>query len=40
MIRFLLLQNRQGKTRLSKWWVPYEDNEKHQIAIEARLLNA
>jgi AP-2 complex subunit sigma-1 len=35
MIRFLLLQNRQGKTRLSKWWVPYEDNEKHQIAIEA-----
>jgi hypothetical protein len=38
MIRFLLLQNRQGKTRLSKWWVPYEDNEKHQIAIEASRL--
>jgi len=37
MIRFLLLQNRQGKTRLSKWWVPYEDNEKHQIAIEVNL---
>ena len=21
-------QNRQGKTRLSKWYVPYEDEEK------------
>ena len=25
-----LLQNRQGKARLSKWWVHDEDNEKHQ----------
>lgn len=22
------LQNRQGKTRLSKWYVPYDDDEK------------
>mmetsp|Transcript_25829 Transcript_25829/g.40434 ORF Transcript_25829/g.40434 Transcript_25829/m.40434 type:complete len:146 (-) Transcript_25829:75-512(-) len=34
MIRFLLLQNRQGKTRLSKWYVPYEDSEKQSIQIE------
>mmetsp|Transcript_9481 Transcript_9481/g.19031 ORF Transcript_9481/g.19031 Transcript_9481/m.19031 type:complete len:147 (-) Transcript_9481:112-552(-) len=34
MIRFLLLQNRQGKTRLSKWYVPYEDTEKQAIQIE------
>jgi AP-2 complex subunit sigma-1 len=24
----LTTQNRQGKTRLSKWYVPYEDDEK------------
>jgi hypothetical protein len=30
-IRFLLLQNRQGKTRLSKWYVPYDDAEKSSI---------
>mmetsp|Transcript_2516 Transcript_2516/g.6026 ORF Transcript_2516/g.6026 Transcript_2516/m.6026 type:complete len:146 (-) Transcript_2516:41-478(-) len=34
MIRFLLLQNRQGKTRLSKWYVPYEDSEKQSIQVE------
>mmetsp|Transcript_60270 Transcript_60270/g.143205 ORF Transcript_60270/g.143205 Transcript_60270/m.143205 type:complete len:145 (-) Transcript_60270:66-500(-) len=34
MIRFLLLQNRQGKTRLSKWYVPYDDSEKQSIQIE------
>jgi hypothetical protein len=29
--RYLLLQNRQGKARLSKWSVHDEDNEKHQV---------
>ncbi|GAA5841050.1 hypothetical protein JCM11251_006795 [Rhodosporidiobolus azoricus] len=31
MIRFILVQNRQGKTRLSKFYVPYEDDEKIRI---------
>ncbi|RZC87099.1 hypothetical protein C5167_042030 [Papaver somniferum] len=28
MIRFILLQNRQGKTRLAKYYVPLEESEK------------
>ena len=34
MIRFLLLQNRSGKTRLSKYWVPIDDPEKKKIEYE------
>jgi len=29
MIRYLLLQNRAGKTRLAKYYVPMDDAEKH-----------
>ena len=31
MIRFVLLQNRQGRTRLAKYYVPMDDAEKHGI---------
>mmetsp|Transcript_5225 Transcript_5225/g.12474 ORF Transcript_5225/g.12474 Transcript_5225/m.12474 type:complete len:143 (+) Transcript_5225:186-614(+) len=31
MIRFFILQNRQGKTRLSKWYVAVEEPEKRKI---------
>uniref|UniRef100_A0A453K5Q6 AP complex mu/sigma subunit domain-containing protein n=1 Tax=Aegilops tauschii subsp. strangulata TaxID=200361 RepID=A0A453K5Q6_AEGTS len=33
-IRFILLQNRQGKTRLAKYYVPLEDSEKHKVEYE------
>merc|ERR1712144_87005 len=31
MIQFILLQNRQGRTRLAKYYVPFTDAEKHKI---------
>ncbi|XP_077221262.1 AP-2 complex subunit sigma isoform X1 [Tasmannia lanceolata] len=36
MIRFILLQNRQGKTRLAKYYVPLEESEKHKVEYEFR----
>jgi len=38
MIRYLLLQNRQGKTRLSKWYVPVTDSEKREIEYDVHRL--
>lgn len=34
MIRFILLQNRQGKTRLSRWYVPYTGLQKTKLQNE------
>jgi hypothetical protein len=31
MIKEILLQNRMGKTRLSRWYLPYDDAEKNKI---------
>ncbi|KAJ1952116.1 AP-2 complex subunit sigma, partial [Dispira parvispora] len=33
-------QNRQGKTRLAKWYVPYEDDEKVRLKAEVHRLVA
>lgn len=38
MIRFMLLQNRQGKTRTAKYYVPMDDDEKHQLEFEVHRL--
>ena len=38
MIQYLLLQNRQGKTRLSKYYRPYTDEEKSKLEGEIHRL--
>ncbi|KAF8193238.1 clathrin adaptor complex small chain-domain-containing protein [Mycena galopus ATCC 62051] len=40
VVRFILVQNRQGKTRLSKWYVPYDDDEKVRLRGEVHRLVA
>lgn len=40
-IRFLLVQNKAGKMRLAKWYVPYEDEEQEKIQADiARLTSS
>ncbi len=34
MILFILLHNRQGKTRLSKWYIPMVQGEEEKSKIE------
>ncbi len=37
-IRFFFIQNRQGRTRLSKWYIPFEEEEKHKVETEVHSL--
>ena len=38
MIRFFLLQNKVGKTRLSKYYSPFTDDEKRRMEAEIHRL--
>lgn len=40
VLSFILVQNRQGKTRLAKWYAPYSDTEKLALKGEVHRLIA
>jgi AP-2 complex subunit sigma-1 len=40
MLRYVLVQNRQGKTRLSKFYIPMEEDEKNKLKAEIHRLVA
>ena len=37
VLSFILIQNRQGKTRLAKWYAPYTDEEKIKLKGEVTI---
>ncbi|EOD49909.1 AP-2 complex subunit sigma [Neofusicoccum parvum] len=39
VLSFILIQNRQGKTRLAKWYAPYSDEEKVKLKGEKHQSN-
>jgi AP-2 complex subunit sigma-1 len=40
MIKFILVQNRQGKTRLAKWYVPLSQEEKLKLSMDVHKIVA
>ncbi|KAI9367176.1 AP complex, mu/sigma subunit [Aspergillus egyptiacus] len=40
VLSFIIVQNRQGKTRLAKWYAPYSDEEKVKLKGEVHRLVA
>ncbi|KAI9892150.1 MAG: AP-2 complex subunit sigma [Vezdaea aestivalis] len=40
VLSFILIQNRQGKTRLAKWYAPYSDEDKIRLKGEIHRLVA
>ncbi|PVV00677.1 hypothetical protein BB560_004929 [Smittium megazygosporum] len=38
MIQFILVQNKQGKTRIEKWFAQHEDSEKEEIKAKVHSL--
>ena len=40
MIRFILVQNRQGKTRIEKWYSPLGEQEKSDLKAQVHRLVA
>jgi AP-2 complex subunit sigma-1 len=38
MIRFILIQNRLGKTRMARWYNEYDDAEKEKLQLEIHRL--